>query len=91
MTTSQYTDMQFPALAAAAFVWSVCHTCPSPPFAVQIAEEAMAAFESDSPLGSAALELLPKALALLQAGAGCSGCWVLLPNAAAWRRCHICT
>ncbi len=31
----------------------------------------MAAFESDSPLGCAALELLPKALALLQAGAGC--------------------
>lgn len=32
----------------------------------------MTAFESDSPLGCAALALLPKALALLQAGAGCS-------------------
>jgi hypothetical protein len=41
---------------------------------LQIAEAALAAFEGDAPLGCAALELLPKALALLQVPAWPPAC-----------------
>lgn len=39
-------------------------------FCLQVAEAALDAFESDSRLGCAALDLLPKALSLLQAAGG---------------------
>ena len=59
-----------PAAAAAAA------TAALPP---QIAEAALAAFEGDAPLGCAALELLPKALALLQVPPRLPACPPALP------------
>ncbi|KAL4443971.1 hypothetical protein ABPG75_011708 [Micractinium tetrahymenae] len=54
----------------------------SAPDLTEITEKAMEVFEGGSPLGCVALELLPKALALLQAGGGAQGARALLASAA---------
>lgn len=74
------------ALFAAICPTRLCCPCPCRR-ANQVTEKAMEAFEGGSPLGCVALELLPKALTLLQVRTGALGL-PALRSVPAWRSLH---